>query len=123
MGWLRKILKNELIDKERHFRRGKRDVALEEVYQETIDDSNYRMIRIPVPRQTSPSQHLARHERQLLLVKALETLPVDQRTAVELRHLGDWSQAEIAEFMNRTKPSVAGLLRRGLRALRKELER
>ena len=59
----------------------------------------------------------------LLLAKALETLPEDQRTAVELRHLGDWSQEQLAEFMNRTKASVAGLLRRGLKALREELER
>ncbi len=123
MGWLRQILKNELIDKERHFLRKKRDAALEEVYQETIDKSDDRMIRMPALKQTSPSQHLAKHERQLLLAKALETLPEDQRTAVELRHLGDWSQEQLAEFMNRTKASVAGLLRRGLKALREELER
>ncbi len=122
MGWLRQILKNELIDKERHFFRRKRDAALEEVYQETIDKSDDRMIRMPMLKQTSPSQHLARHERQLLLVKALETLPEDQRTTVELRHLGNWSQEQIAEFTNRTKPSVAGLLRRGLKALRQELK-
>ena len=123
MGWLRQILKNELIDQERHFLRKKRDAALEAVYQETIDKSDNRMVRIPVLKQTSPSQHVARHERQLLLAKALETLPEDQRTAVELRHLGDWSQEQLAEFMNRTKASVAGLLRRGLKALRQELER
>ena len=123
MGWLRQILKNELIDKERHFLRKKRDAALEEVYQETINKSDDRMVRIHVLKQTSPSQYVARHERQLLLAKALETLPEDQRTAVELRHLGDWSQEQLAEFMNRTKASVAGLLRRGLKALREELER
>ena len=122
MGWLRQILKNELIDKERHFLRKKRDAALEEVYQETLDKSDYRMILMPPGKQTSPSQHLARHERQLLLVRALETLQEDQRTAVELRHLGEWSLAEIAEFMNRTKPGVAGLLRRGMKALRLELK-
>lgn len=122
MGWLRQILKNELIDKERHFLRKKRDAALEEVYQETIDKSDDRMIRMPVLKQASPSQYLAKHERQLLLAKALETLPEDQRTAVEFRHLGDWSQEQIAEFLNRTKPSVAGLLRRGLKALRQELK-
>ena len=123
MGWLRRILKNQLIDDQRHFFRKKRDAALEEVYRETIEKSDDRMIRMPVLKQTSPSEHLARHERQLILAKALETLPEDQRTAVELRHLGGWSQEQIAEFMNRTKASVAGLLRRGLKVLRAELER
>ncbi len=123
MAWLRQILRNELIDKERHFLRKKRDAALEAVYQETIENSDVRMIRMRVLAQTSPSQHLARHERQMHLVRALETLPEDQRTAVELRHLADWSPEEIAQFTNRTKASVAGLLRRGLKALCQELER
>ncbi len=122
MGWLRQILKNELIDKERHFLRKKRDAALEETYRETIENIDGRMRRMPDLKQTSPSQHLARHEQQLLLVRALETLPEDQRTAVELRHLGELSLAEIAEFMDRSKASVAGLLRRGLKALREELK-
>ena len=67
---------------------------------------------------TSPSQYVVRHERELRLAEALETLPEDQRTAVELHHLEGYSVNEVAEKMNRTRASVAGLLRRGLGELR-----
>jgi len=45
-------------------------------------------------------------------------LPEDQRLAVELRYLREMSVAQIAEHMERSKASVAGLLQRGLRVLR-----
>lgn len=120
-AWLRRILANKLFDAERRFARKKRNAALEASYRESIDGSASRIQRLPVINQTSPSQHVARHERDLLLANALETLPEDQRTAVELRYLGDCSLDEISELMNRTKTSVAGLLRRGLQSLRERL--
>ena len=121
-AWLRRILANTLADEQRRFFRKKRDAALEESYREMIDESAERILRLPVQPQTSPSQQLARHERQLLLAEALNTLPEDQRMAVELRYLAEWSLPEIAKFMERTKPSVAGLLRRGLETLSHNLE-
>jgi RNA polymerase sigma factor (sigma-70 family) len=57
-----------------------------------------------------------------MLAAALDALPEEQRMAVELRYLGDCSLEEIATMMNRTKPSVAGLLRRGLEELRVNLQ-
>ncbi len=42
--------------------------------------------------------------------------------AVELHHLAGLSVSEIAERMNRSKASVAGLLRRGLSGLRESLK-
>ena len=120
-GWLRRILANKLVDAERRFGRKKRDAVLEASYRETIDDSADRIIRIPSRPQSSPSQRLLRHERELLLVAALDSLPEDQRTAVELRYLGELSLEEISTIMDRSKPSVAGLLRRGLNGLRGEL--
>lgn len=120
-AWLRRILANKLFDAERRYGRKKRNAVLETSYRETIDESASRIRRLPVADKTSPSQYVARHERDLLLADALETLPIDQRTAVELRYLGDCSLDDIARLMNRTKPSVAGLLRRGLQALRERL--
>ena len=72
------------------------------------------MTMLPARDQTSPSGYVARREHAVMLAAALNTLPEDQRTAVELRYIGDCSFEEIAAFMNRTMPSVAGLLRRGL---------
>lgn len=121
-GWLRRILTNTLLDAERRYGRKKRDAALEESWRDAIEDSASRMLTLPARDQTSPSGYVAKRERELLLAAALETLPEEQRTAVELRYIGDWSLVEIAALMNRTKPSVAGLLRRGLQDLRARLK-
>ena len=54
----------------------------------------------------------------MLLAAALEDLPEDQREAVTRHYLDGETPAEIAAAMRRTGPSVAGLLRRGLKGLR-----
>lgn len=120
-AWLRQILANKLADAQRHHGRNKRNAALEATYRETLDSSASRMHTLPVAQQTSPSSHVAKQEWGLCLADALQTLPEDQRMAVELHYMGEYSLAEIAEQMGRTKPSVAGLLRRGLKSLREEL--
>ncbi len=122
-AWLRRILANRLADEQRRFGRKKRDAGLEESYRETLDESAARLRKLPVGTLTSPTQQLARHERELLLAGALDSLPEDQRVAVELRYIAQWSLVDIAGFMNRSKPSIAGLLRRGLKGLRQKLER
>jgi DNA-directed RNA polymerase specialized sigma24 family protein len=45
-------------------------------------------------------------------------LPADQRQVILARHCHGRSLAEIAEELDRTPAAVAGLLRRGLAALR-----
>ncbi len=121
-AWLRAILANKLADAARHFGRKKRDAALEQSYRETLDESSSRLCILVPADQTSPSQKFRQQERVLVLVKSLAELPEDQRTAVELRHLDECSVAEIAEHMNRTEASVAGLLRRGFKFLREYME-
>ena len=49
-------------------------------------------------------------------------LPDDQRAVVLLRVLGDLTVDQVAEVMGRSTASVKALQRRGLRALRAELE-
>lgn len=121
-GWLRTILANKLTDAARHFGRQKRDAGLEQSYRETLDESAVRFQRIVPADQTSPSQHLARHQRICRLAEALETLPEDQRVAVEMHHLMGYAVAEIAKEMDRSRAGVAGLLRRGLRRLRESMD-
>ena len=121
-AWLRRILANVLIDAQRRHGRQKRDAALETNCRETIEGSASRMGNIPLNDQTTPSEYVARRERGVLLAEALDALPEEQRMAVELRYLGDCSLEEIAAMMGRSKPSVAGLLRRGLEELRLRLQ-
>lgn len=117
IAWLRQILINTLADALRAFGGPKRDVALEKA----LADSSSRFEALLGPASSSPSMHAMRHEDLGRLATALAHLPDDQRTAVELHHLHDWSVAEIAAYLSRTEPAVAGLLRRGLKALRERL--
>jgi RNA polymerase sigma factor (sigma-70 family) len=49
-------------------------------------------------------------------------LPDDQRTVILLRILADLTVEQVAQVMGRSVPSVKALQRRGLRALREQLE-
>ena len=121
-AWLHRILARKLTDAARHFGRRKRDAALEESFLETVGNTSNRLKRLVPADQTSPTQKVWRQERALVLADALTELPDEQRTAVELHHLAGCSVAEVAEHMNRSKASAAGLLRRGLAGLREYLK-
>ena len=116
-AWLRRILVNTMADALRAFGGPKRDVALEAA----LEESSSRIEALLGPTSSSPSAQAMRHEELACLAKALAQLPDDQRTAVELHHVQDWSVAEIAEHCGRSEAAVAGLLRRGLKKLRELL--
>ena len=117
-AWLRAILANVLVDHLRKF--------AEPVGERAIDAVGEGSTRAPGPppadRGSTPSHKASRKERDAFLALALARLPEDQRRAVELRHLRGKSPEEVADLMGRTVPAVAGLLRRGLLALRAELD-
>jgi RNA polymerase sigma-70 factor (ECF subfamily) len=70
---------------------------------------------------TSPSQKAIRGEEAERLSQALAALPYDQREAVRLRHLEGWELADIAFCLGRTPAATAGLIKRGMKALRRQL--
>ena len=119
-AWLRTILANKLTDAVRYWLRGKRDVGLEQTIRESLGKSDGR-IAILIHK-TDPRQRILIDEKLIRLAETLEMLPEDQQNAVELRHLYGCSVSEIASQMGRTRPSVAGLLRRGLGCLREHLK-
>jgi RNA polymerase sigma-70 factor (ECF subfamily) len=70
---------------------------------------------------STPSQNAIRGEQEQHLRLALSVLPVDQREAVRLRHLEGWALADIAQHLGRTPAATAGLIKRGMKALRRQL--
>jgi RNA polymerase sigma-70 factor (ECF subfamily) len=70
---------------------------------------------------STPSQKVIRREQEQLLMKALSVLPDDQREAVRLRHLEGLALADIARFLGRSPAATAGLIKRGMRVLRRQL--
>ncbi len=72
-------------------------------------------------RDPTPSRLVVRSEAASALLVALDSLPEEQRQVVRLKHLDGRSVAEIAEMLGKSEAAVAGLLRRGVVALREKL--
>jgi RNA polymerase sigma-70 factor (subfamily 1) len=112
-AWLRAILRNNLADAIR--REGARKRGPGRVCPLDPGDGG------PPAGHSSPSQRAIRAEDLRRMAAALADLPVGQRRAVAMHHLEGRPLAEIAEALGTTKPAVAGLLHRGLQALRMRL--
>ena len=121
VAWLRRILQNNTAEVIRHHLLvRKRSMRQEKSMDESAGDGmNLRgVIAADI---SSPSRRAMRGESAILLAQALEKLPDDQRDAVRLRHLEGKSLAEIAAWFDRSEVAAAGLLKRGLKGLRKHL--
>jgi RNA polymerase sigma-70 factor (ECF subfamily) len=117
-AWLRQILARNLAHAARDFARQKRNAALEVSIARTLDQSSARLEAWLADDKSSPSQRAERNEQLLRVADALEQLPDEHREAVELRYWQGWTLAEIAAHQQRSVPSVAGLVHRGLAKLR-----
>jgi RNA polymerase sigma-70 factor (ECF subfamily) len=113
-NWLRRILTRNLLDEVRRVRRSGFDATRDQ----SLEDFSSRAEASLVAEQTSPSERASRNEELLRLARALEQLPDDQRTVVVRHHLQGEPLGTVASALGRTKPAVAGLLRRGLMTLR-----
>jgi RNA polymerase sigma-70 factor (ECF subfamily) len=121
-GWLRSILSHNLADVLRKMTARKRDFRKEWSLESALDQSASRVEQWLAAEQSSPSQQAIRQEELLKMAQSLATLPEAQRRAIELHHLQGRPLVEIALELCTTKSAVAGLLHRGLKALRKQLE-
>jgi RNA polymerase sigma-70 factor (ECF subfamily) len=117
LAYVRQVFLNNLRDEARKLRADCRDVGRE---VPGGDDANVLLAAVPAGL-SSPSRMASRAEELLRLTAALETLSDNQRTAVELRYLLGLGVEEVAERLGTTRAGAAGLLRRGLEALRERL--
>ena len=121
-AWLRSILSHNLADVLRKLTARKRDIRREWSLEKALDQSSSRLEQWLTVDQSSPSQRVMRQEEILRMAATLATLPEGQRRAIELHHLQGWPLAEIAAELGTTKAAVAGLLHRGLKNLRMQLD-
>lgn len=121
LGWLRTILANALASSARKFSAEARDLGRERSLEVALDLSSSRLACLLSADQTSPSERAVRAEEILGLAHAMAALPEDQRQVIELHHLKGLPVAEVAEILGKSRPSVAGLLFRALKALRNHL--
>ena len=124
--WMRRILERDLFELvERHVVAQRRSVRREgrslDASRSGASGGRPARPRELVPSEiSSPSRKAMRGEGAIALARALEELPEDQREAVRLRHVEGLSLAELAEALGRSELAAAGLLKRGLRALREK---
>jgi RNA polymerase sigma-70 factor (subfamily 1) len=120
-AWLRQIFTRCLADLVRDFGREKRDVAKERSLDAAVAESSARLEAWLDDQQSSPQERAERSEQLLQLSEALAALPEPQQEAITLHHLHGLSVVEIGQLMGRSTTAVAGLLKRGLRTLRTQL--
>ena len=122
VAWLRQILANQMIDALRHYRTRTRDARLEKSLHAETEKSSQHLEQWLAQEKSSPSHQAMQEEELSHLAKALAQLPEDQRIVVKLKHLKEWSVAEICTHVGKSEAAVAGLLRRGLKQLREHLK-
>jgi RNA polymerase sigma-70 factor (ECF subfamily) len=117
-AWLRQLLACNLADAQRALVRGKRAVRREQSLEAALADSSVRLQGLLAADGSSPSQQASHNEDVLRLADALNALQEAQREAIVMHYWQDLPVAEVAERLGRTPAAVAGLLQRGLKALR-----
>jgi RNA polymerase sigma-70 factor, ECF subfamily len=115
---LRTLLAHAMVDA---LRKHNRPDGAERSLEAALEQSSARLEAFLVADQTSPSGRVEKQERLVRLADALAALPEDQRRAIELKHLQGLALIEVARQVGRSVPAVAGLLQRGMRALRNDL--
>ena len=118
-AWLRAILANQIADARRGMaRRPEGRLASPDPGTE---DSAFRLEAWLADERSSPSGRASGREQLFRLAGAMAQLPEDHRTALELHHLRGMTVPEVGRRMGRSTSAVAGLLHRGLKALREQL--
>ena len=121
-AWLRQILATCLSHLvRRYYGTQARDIRLEQVLEDELDQSSRAIDRGLIARQGTPSQSVARREQAVILADALNCLPVDYREVIILRHLEGLTFPEVAQRMGRSQDSIEKLWVRALPRLRRAL--
>ena len=98
-----------------------RDIRVENDFAMDADTATLQWWE-PVAVGSTPSGRLIEGERAIQLANAMESLPDNQRIAIELRHLNGMKLSEVGEEMGKTPDAVVSLIRRGMQTLKNWLK-
>jgi RNA polymerase sigma-70 factor, ECF subfamily len=121
-AWLRRILECNLADAARDHLFTQKRSALGETSLDDSRPSGPALRERLAADQSSPSLRAIRLEQVALFLQAIERLPADQREAVRMRHIEGLPLEQIAQQLHRSNAAAAGLLKRGLRGLREQVQ-
>jgi RNA polymerase sigma-70 factor, ECF subfamily len=120
-AWLRQLLSCNLIDALRTQRREGCDVHREQAISNSLDESAMGLDHFLLASDSTPSEIVHKRFRALEVAAAIEELPANQRDAIVSRYFHKATLEQIAEQLQKSKPAIAGLLKRGLESLRSRL--
>lgn len=116
LSWLMSVTRNRSVDELRsRGRRSRREAA-------TMEGAEAPAANVPSSHLDDPAHAAQVLEQQLEVRAALETLPVDQRKALELAYFGGLTQQEIAFALHEPLGTVKTRIRLGMQKLRAALE-
>ncbi len=115
--WAFTIAKNTALNELR--RPQKKDLSLEQSFGEEADQPK---IHIEAQAASSPDHNLLQQEKTVLIQKAIEELPENQRLAIILQRYEEFSYEQIAQTMNCSVKAVKSLLNRAKENLKEKLE-
>jgi RNA polymerase sigma-70 factor (ECF subfamily) len=115
-GWLTEIVRNEALDQLRRWRQQVRSVAREQALP--LDAAGGVALAADI---STPSQHLARREEELLRQTALERLAPDDQEVIRLKFQLGWSWTQIAKAMGRSQTAVRRLYYRALKRWKQQV--
>lgn len=119
-AWLLQAYENNLRDVARRAKAKLRDVDRESPLPGKGSTASFSW-KEPMADQSTPSQQLVEGERAVRLAEMVEALPEMQREAVRLRHFEGWPLRDIAKELGRSLEATAGLIKRGVQALRNRM--
>lgn len=118
LGWLKQILKRNMIDLIRHYRQAEKRRLDKEVPLEHRQYDRSTIIGYePTAEAPTPSKAVVALEDELLLAEAISGLSEDHRDVIVLRNLQRLPFEEVAKEMNRSRPAVQMLWLRAVRKL------
>jgi RNA polymerase sigma-70 factor (ECF subfamily) len=124
LAWLRNILRNNVATAhQQHLAAQKRSARKETMLRVASESggSSMGMADILPSESSTPSQRLMRDEAAVVLATCMSQIPETQRDAIRMRYLDGMSLKEISDRLGKSEMAVAGLLKRGLRALREQM--
>ena len=123
IAWLRQVLAHVIAHEVRRYRGTlQRDLGREVSLERSIAKSSQRLRDVVAAPGSSPSQHAARREREVLLADALAQLPEDYRQVIILRNIEGLPHEEVARRMGRSPGAVRMLWVRALARLKELAE-
>jgi RNA polymerase sigma-70 factor, ECF subfamily len=120
-AWLRMILTNTLKDHYRAFSARKRNIKLEQSFEATLDQTSARLEEWLADSSDGPEAQVLKEDLLDQIARAIDDLPENLRTPVELHYIHGYRIADIAREMGISQNAVGARITRGVIAVRERM--